>query len=132
MYIRQHFRTVEGKRKAYWALVESFRTERGPKQRVVTWLGALDESGRVGVLQAAKEQSGSTKEPGHLRQLSLFEYEDQEAEPLWVRVNAKAVRVENSKQFGGPWLALKLIEKLKLDEFFTSTNQLAANKCRGH
>ncbi len=118
MYIRQHFRTVEGKRKAYWALVESFRTERGPKQRVVTWLGALDESGRVGVLQAAKEQSGSTKEPGHLRQLSLFEYEDQEAEPLWVRVNAKAVRVENSKQFGGPWLALKLIEKLKLDEFF--------------
>ncbi len=47
-------------------------------------------------------------------------------------VNAKAVRVENSKQFGGPWLALKLIEKSSSMSSFTSTNQLAANKCRGH
>jgi transposase len=37
--------------------------------------------------------------------------------PQWVKVNASAVRVENCKQFGGPWLAMQLIEKLKLDEF---------------
>ena len=43
MYIRQCFRNVEGERRAYWALVESVRTERGPRQNVVAWLGALDE-----------------------------------------------------------------------------------------
>ena len=37
--------------------------------------------------------------------------------PRWVTVNASAVRVENCVQFGGPWLALELIKKLKLDEF---------------
>ena len=55
MFIRQHFRYVNGQRKAYWALVESFRTEKGPKQRVVTWLGALDEAGRLGVLTELSE-----------------------------------------------------------------------------
>lgn len=53
MYIRQCFRTVEGTRRAYWALVESVRTERGPRQNVVAWLGTLGQAGRLGVLQAA-------------------------------------------------------------------------------
>lgn len=118
MYVRQHFRTVDGQRKAYWALVESVRTKKGIQQRVVAYLGALDEAGRLGVLQAARKQSGSSKVESDVRQLALFEYEQQQAEPCWVRVNANAVRVENSKHFGGPWLALQLIQKLKLDEFF--------------
>ena len=117
MFIRQHFRVVDGQRRAYWALVESFRTPRGSRQRVVSWLGALDEAGRLGVLRAAKAQSSSAVKPSH-QQLALFEYEDQATEPLWVQVNAKAVRVENSKHFGGPWLAMQLIQKLKLDDFF--------------
>jgi len=118
MYIRQQFKTVAGKRRAYWALVESVRTERGPRQKVVSWLGALDEAGRIGVLQAAQNQRQATVKPQlEFKQQSLFEYEDEAVEPLWVRVNAKAVRVENNRQFGGPWLALQLIEQLKLDEF---------------
>ena len=118
MYIRQQFKTVAGKRRAYWALVESVRTERGPRQKVVSWLGALDEAGRLGVLQAAQNQSQLNVKPKpDFKQQSLFEYEDDAVEPQWVRVNAKAVRVENNRQFGGPWLALQLIEQLKLDEF---------------
>jgi len=118
MYIRQQFKTVAGKRRAYWALVESVRTERGPRQKVVSWLGALDEAGRLGVLQAAQNQRQATVKPQlEFKQQSLFEYEDEAVEPRWVRVNAKAVRVENNRQFGGPWLALQLIEQLKLDEF---------------
>ena len=54
MYIRQCFRIVEGERPAYWALVESERTECGPRQNVVAWLGALDEAGRLGVLQPVR------------------------------------------------------------------------------
>ena len=117
MYIKQQFKIVDGQRRAYWALVESIRTERGPRQRVVTWLGALDEAGRLGVLAAAEAQSDSSTKSSEHRQLSLFEYENDTVEPRWVRVNANAVRVENSKLFGGPWLAMKLIERLKLDEF---------------
>ncbi len=35
----------------------------------------------------------------------------------WVEVNAAGVRVENCRQFGGPWLALELIRRLQLDAF---------------
>ena len=40
-------------------------------------------------------------------------------------VNASAVRVENSVQFGGPWLALELIKKIGLDDFL---RRLPANQ----
>jgi len=116
MYIRQQFKVVDGKRKAYWALVESVRTDRGPRQRVVSWLGALDEAGRLGLLARATFRSESST--ADYRQQVLFEYDDQPIEPRWVRVNTKAVRVENKKDFGGPWLAIQLLDKLKLDKFF--------------
>lgn len=117
MFIRQAFRTVQGERRAYWALVESYRSERGPRQRVVAWLGTMDEAGRLGVQQAAQSQSrGDAKKPTHSQQ-ALFEYEDQPVVPHWVNVDVRGVRVENTRHFGGPWLALQLIQKLKLDEF---------------
>lgn len=46
MFIRQHMRKIDGK--SQWSLVESFRTQAGPRQRVVAWLGRLDEAGRLG------------------------------------------------------------------------------------
>jgi transposase len=107
MFIRQCFRRKNGKRHAYWALVESYRTERGPRQRVVAWLGDVDEEGRLGLRQAAEERSPTE------RQRTLFD----EPQPRWVRVDVSAVRVENTRQFGGPWLALELVRRLKLDEF---------------
>ena len=89
MYIRQCFRTVEGERRAYWALVESVRTERGPRQNVIAWLGALDEAGRLGVLQAARRNDNhpvSNVDASKFFQQSLFEFEDTPVEPRWVRV----------------------------------------------
>lgn len=120
MYIRQCFRTVAGQRRAYWALVESVRTERGPRQNVVAWLGALDEAGRLGLQQAAQTVLSSDTHEHNTSshaQLPLFDFEDEPTKPRWVQINANAVRVENSRQFGGPWLALKLIQELKLDTF---------------
>jgi len=57
MYVRRCYRTKNGKRHAYWALVESYRTARGPRQRVVAYLGELDEGGRIGVQQAVQPTS---------------------------------------------------------------------------
>jgi transposase len=110
MFIRPCYRTKHGKRHAYWALVESYRTERGPRQRVVAYLGQLDEAGRLGVHEAAEGTPAS-------RQRTLFE----EPQPQWVQVDTRGVRVENCRQFGGPWLALELIRKLGLYDFLKCT-----------
>ena len=125
MFIRQCYRTKNGKRHAYWALVESHRTATGPRQRVVAWLGKLDEAGRLGVQQAADvarksiEPVSAAERMQPLGRQMRFEFDDDvaAAEPRWVEVNAGGVRVENLRQFGGPWLALHLIHTLHLDTF---------------
>ncbi len=120
MFIRQTFRTKNGQRHAYWALVESYRTASGPRQRVVAWLGKLDDAGRLGVLRAA-EEAKQTEQHGRqqpLNQQLQFEFDDDPTpQPRWVEVNAAGVRVENLRQFGGPWIALHLIRTLQLDTF---------------
>jgi transposase len=108
MYIRKKTRIKDGKRHDYWALVESYRTESGPRQRTVAWLGELDKAGRLGIASAAKGR--------RCLQSNLF---TKDPEPEWVEINAKRVRVENIKDFGGPWLCLELIGRLHLDDFFT-------------
>ena len=105
MYVRRCYRQKNGKRHAYWALVESYRTGRGPRQRVVAYLGELDERGRVGVQQAAQ--------PGCTSQADLFQ---QSPSAEWVEVDLRGVRVERSRQFGGCWLGLALLRQLGLPE----------------
>jgi transposase len=110
MFIRPCYRRKNGKRHAYWALMESHRTERGPRQRVVAYLGQLDERGRLGVKDAA--QGGRRS-----RQRRLFE----DVQPQWVEVDAARMRVENVCNFGGPWLGLELVRQLGLNDFLQQT-----------
>lgn len=106
MFLRKISISKDGKRHDYWALVESVRTERGPRQRVVSYLGDMDEAGRLGIHQAAE---------GHPPvQESLFD----ETSPEWIEVNVRKVRTERSRRFGDVWLALELIKKLGLSELF--------------
>jgi len=109
MYLRRCYRHKDGKRHAYWALVESYRTARGPRQRVVAWLGVMDEQGRLGVKPCAERAS--------THQGRLF----RDTEPRWVEVDMKRVRVERSRKFGGPWLGLELLRRLELDRFLKET-----------
>ena len=106
MYIRRCYRKKDGKRHAYWALVESYRTVRGPRQRVVAWLGAMDEEGRMGVKRCAEAQS--------CEQGDLFV---EAGDPEWVEIDLKGVRVERTRRFGGPWLGRTLLRQLDLDRF---------------
>src|SRR6185436_19233077 len=46
MFLRAYHRTKDGKQHIYFALVESVRTERGPRQRVVAELGELSADQR--------------------------------------------------------------------------------------
>jgi transposase len=117
MFIRQYSCIENGKRRAYWGLVESYRTARGPRQRVVAWLGKLDEAGRLGVQQAVETETSQQTGSVHESQKTLFDEKAPAPQPRWVEINAAGVRVENCRQFGGPWLALELIRRLRLDEF---------------
>jgi transposase len=112
MFIRPCHRTKNGRRHAYWALVESYRTDRGPRQRVVAYLGQLPQTKRRGVKQAAE---GKRKTP--YQQLQLFD-EEAKPEPEWVEVDTANVRVENEVDFGGPYLAWQLMRILELDKLF--------------
>jgi len=108
MFLRPIFVRKNGQRFAYWSLVESYRTERGPRQRTVAYLGQMDEAGRLGMRQAVEPQSTS-------RQPALFT--DSETKPEFIEIDRTRVRVENCRKFGGPWLALELIKQLGLHDF---------------
>ena len=110
MFIKPCYKKSKGKKLAYWALVESYRTAKGPRHRVVSYLGQLAEPARQGVKNAAL----SKKKPQFI-QAQLFEGE--QLAPEWIEIDANGVRVENEKDFGGPWLALELIKLLGLDDF---------------
>lgn len=103
--MRRCYRRKSGKRHAYWALVESYRTERGPRQRVVAYLGEMDERGRIGVKHCAERRTQL--------QPQLFD----EPGPEWVEIDLKRVRVERSRKFGGAWLGLEMLRRLELDRF---------------
>ena len=92
----------------YWALVESFRSERGPRQRVVAYLGEMEAALRKGVEAAADERP-------RIVQRALF---DEELEPDWQEIDTRRLRVERPREFGSWWVGLWLLEKLGLPEFF--------------
>jgi Transposase DDE domain/Domain of unknown function (DUF4277) len=86
--------------------VESSRTARGPRQRVVAYLGEINADGRV----ALEPRGDGEARP---QQQCLYERGASE-EPHWVDVDLKRVRVERTREFGGPWLGLRLLHRLEL------------------
>jgi len=105
MFLRKISVRKNSKRHDYWALVESVRTERGPRHRIVSYLGDMDEAGRLGIQQAALDHPGV--------QGSLFE---EAPRPTWVEVDSSRVRMERSRRFGDVWLALEILKKLGLSQ----------------
>jgi len=106
MYLRPIYRKKDGKEHAYWALMQSVRTARGPRSHVVAYLGALPEAERRGVADAAA---------GHRPvQEGLFE-----GRAAWVEVDTSRMRVERLREFGGPWLGRELLRQVGLDAFLS-------------
>jgi transposase len=104
MFLRRIGRKDSDGTRHHWALCESYRTERGPRQRVVAYLGDVSEGLRQGVEDVAS---------GLPRQGDLFG----QAAPEYVEVDVKRVRVERARSFGGAWLVLQIISELELDTF---------------
>ena len=103
MFLRKFQRTKDGKRHASFALVESHRTERGPRQRIVAQLGELTEDQerrwqRTAVFHTRHEEGS---------ELPLF-LEDGSAGPIRdpdvVRIRLGKVGWTNARAFGDVWL----------------------------
>src|SRR5208283_2458023 len=89
MYLRRCYRNKDGKRHGYWALVESYRSSRGPRQRVVAYLGEMDAAGRLGIRQQAAGAAA-------VAQRGLF----RDVAPQWVEVDLKRIAIERKRAFG--------------------------------
>jgi transposase len=115
MFLRRYHRTRDGKTHTYYALVESVRTEAGPRQRVIAHLGELnhDEARRWQRTVVFHNRQGDG------RQLRLFADDENISlpdDPDIVRISLKSVGWANPRQFGDVWLAYWLWRHLKLDE----------------
>jgi len=114
MFLRRCIRRKNGKPHTYWALVESYRTAQGSRQRLVAYLGELQRSEQSGWAQLGRKLSGKERP-----QRSLFDpphYDDpaDEEEPVLVRL--KGVTLDRLRDFGDVWLAYGLWRLLELDK----------------
>jgi len=115
MFLRKYQRCKDGKRHTYFALVESQRTERGPRQRVVAQLGELSEDQqrrwqRTAVFHTRHEDG---------KELPLFldaEETPPSSAPDIVRIRLDRVGWTNARAFGDVWLGWQLWRKLNLDK----------------
>jgi len=113
MFLRRHCRKKNDEIYAYWTLVESVRTQEGPRQRIVATLGklpGLDAETRVGWEHIRDILDGRPCQQDLFGQAS--------DPPQWATVDTSRTRVERLRRFGEVYLGLALWKRLKLDAFF--------------
>ena len=116
MFLKRLQRRKNGKGHTYWALVESIRTAKGSRHRVVAYLGELKKSEKNGWAQLCHRLNGRARPHP-----SLFDpphYDDPiDDEPVLVKL--KSIRLERLRDFGDVWLALGLWRLLGLDQLLS-------------
>ena len=119
MFVRRYSRTKDGKQHFYYALVESVRTDAGPRQRIVAHLGELNHD------QERRWQRTVTffNRHGDAEQLRLFPEDDDlrlPADPDIVRIRLDSVGWSNGRRLGDVWLARWLWHYVGLDAIVAS------------
>jgi transposase len=113
MFLRRNTRKKGGVDYDCWTLVESVRTARGPRQRIVATIGklpGLDREERIGWDEIGRILSGKPRP-----EVGLFS--QPEDPPSWATVNLSGVSVERLRGFGDVYLGLLLWNRLGLAEF---------------
>jgi len=113
MFLRRHHREKNGEAYEYWTLVESIRTKRGPRQKIVATLGkipGLNKEEQVGWEEITRTLNRKPREK------DLFQEEVDV--PRWATVDISRVYIERLRQFGDIYLGLILWKKLEFDEVF--------------
>ena len=115
MFLRAYRRVKDGKSHTYFALVESYRTQRGPRQRIVTELGELSADDQHRWQRTAIFHTRHRDD----KQLTLFvddEHIPLPDDPNVVRIRLGKVGWTNARAFGDVWLGLQLWQRVGLDE----------------
>lgn len=111
MFLRRFRKRRFGKVHTYWALVESYRTARGSRQRLVCYVGDLKPGEESGWDQLGANLQGQAKPSP-----SLFDPPPRpDPTPDVATILPKKVRLENLRDFGDIWLALGLGRLLEFD-----------------
>ena len=116
VFLKKLQRRKNGKDHVYWALVESYRTPRGPRNRVVAYLGELQPDEHKGWVRLASTLGG--KSPAMVQKTLFAEEPSAEPVPENVTVDVRGVRVEGTTDFGDVWVGLTLWGALELDTLF--------------
>lgn len=114
MFLRRYRRNKDGKVHTYFALVESVRTDSGPRQRVVAHLGELNANEE----RRWQRTIVFHNRQGDAEQLRLFPDDENIAlpdDPEVVRVRIRDVAWTNARRFGDVWLARWLWQHVGLD-----------------
>ena len=113
MFLRRYTRKKAGKTHSYFALVESVRTDAGPRQRVVAHLGELNSD------QELRWQRTVTfhNRQGETQELRLFPDDDPipRNDPNAAHIRLDSVGWTNARSFGDVYLARWLWNMLGLD-----------------
>jgi len=105
----------KGRRQEYWVLLESYRTAKGSRHRVVAYLGKLSARERSGWEKlAARVQGKAAPMPG------LFDGPALDDDLEVASVDLKNVRLTNLREFGQVYLALVLWRMLGLDQLLSN------------
>ena len=111
MFLKRLERRKSGKKHTYWALVESYRTARGSRHRVVAYLGELKKSQRNGWSRLGRRLDKKDRPSPTLFDAPRYAEPDDDVE----LVRIKGIRLERTRDFGDVWLTLGLWRLLKLD-----------------
>jgi len=114
MFLKRCVRRKSGKKHTYWVLVESYRTPRGSRHRVVAYLGEMPRGEASGWAQLGRTLAGKRRTRP---ERSLFDPphydEPEDDEPVLVKL--KDIHLERLRGFGDVWLAWGLWRLLELD-----------------
>lgn len=113
MYLRKFRRTKDGKHHVYWGLVESIRAGGRTRQRVVCYLGDLEEERREAFGELARRVEGRSESPP-----DMFAPAERRRPARTIEIDPERVAVERVRDFGDAFAGLALWRQLGLDRFF--------------
>ena len=119
MFLRYKVRRKDGKEHRYWSIVENRRVSGGRTvQRQVLYLGEINDSQKAAWCRTIEAFDEAGQDP---RQIALFP-EDRPAPVLdcdVVHVRLSGSRLHRPRQWGACWLACRLWDQLRLDDFWS-------------
>ncbi len=128
MYLRRYGKKAGGEEYGYWSLVESVRTARVPRQRIVATIGKLpdfDKEERLGWQEIKQLLTGN---PRH--QNCLFEKAQEP--PTWATIDINRVSVERLRILAISTLPFCYGTSLVLPNSVKSRCLIEENQYRGH